>query len=171
MFLFLDEIKTTTAILHKIFYDIHIGSCIVCSHCFSGECTVKARIAAILCNKMCIFGSNDAFWVIMTATWNHTLTQKLTSWCPPAFLLMALWLELNNRLCLLVTLDCLHGNCCFIERDRFLGLRSAETDKQIRKIKLCVILCILTTVGCILFSLQFVGANITDKITKMALHV
>lgn len=36
--------------------------------------------------------------------------------------------ELNDRLCLLVTLDSLHGNCRLIERNRLFRLRSEETE-------------------------------------------
>lgn len=36
------------------------------------------------------------------------------------------WSELNNSLFLLVTLDGLHGNSGFVQRDRFLRLRSGR---------------------------------------------
>lgn len=38
------------------------------------------------------------------------------------------WSELNDRLRLLLTLDGLHGDCGFVERDGLLRLRSAGTD-------------------------------------------
>lgn len=48
-----------------------------------------------------------------------------------AFSLMSIilfWSELNDRLRLLLTLDGLHGDCGFVERDGLLRLRSAGTD-------------------------------------------
>lgn len=38
------------------------------------------------------------------------------------------WSELNDRLRLLVSLDGLHGDRGFVQRDGLLRLRSAETD-------------------------------------------